>query len=194
MADNDSRDEQTAAHPSREWDDGPPQAWSALVNLDKPRRPDPVEPLVADPEPVVQDPSDPVVVPAEPEYPEPEHDPSRKYDDVPPPPAHPVVVAGTYLNLRRWVLALALLGAWIPAAAVGLGLYRWWYVSADSTAPVLVLALWVVACTVGALLMAMAETKPWLSGAAIAVMTAPFASMAAAGALHGMYVFGWVSP
>jgi hypothetical protein len=38
------------------------------------------------------------------------------------------------------------------------------------------------------------DQRPGLSATSLAVLTAPFASVMAAGALYGMFAFGWVSP
>ncbi|MBV8348538.1 MAG: hypothetical protein JOZ49_13710 [Mycolicibacterium sp.] len=49
-------------------------------------------------------------------------------------------------------------------------------------------------CTVGGLLLAMVQNKPLVSATAIAVMSAPFASTAAAAALYGTCAFHWLHP
>ncbi|HZA77238.1 MAG TPA: hypothetical protein VE623_12715 [Acidimicrobiales bacterium] len=52
-----------------------------------------------------------------------------------PVPAQPVVVPGSYHYLKRWTFVLVVLGVSIVAAAIGLGLYYWWYQSVDKTPP-----------------------------------------------------------
>ena len=83
--------------------------------------------------------------------------------------------------------------AWIVAAAIGLGLYYWWFHSFDKTPPVFVVLLFVIVCTVGALLIAMVQNKPLMSALAVALMSAPLASTAAAAALYGVYFCDRVS-
>ncbi|MGB1223479.1 MAG: hypothetical protein ACPHCN_04970 [Mycobacterium sp.] len=96
-----------------------------------------------------------------------------------------------YLN--RWRLVLIVAGVWIVAAAAGLGLYYWWYQSLDKTMPVFVVLVYLVSCIVGSLLSAMVQNRPVASATAIALMSAPYASTAAAAVLYGGYVFGWIS-
>jgi hypothetical protein len=110
----------------------------------------------------------------------------------PAPPAQPVVVAGTYHYLKRWTFVLVVAGSWIVAAAIGAGLYYWWYHTMNKTWPVFVVLLYLIVCTVGSLLIAMVQNKPLVSALAIAVMSAPLASTAAAAALYGAYVFHWI--
>ena len=98
-----------------------------------------------------------------------------------PAPAHPVVVPGAYQYVKRWTFVLVVAGVWIVAAAIGLGLYYWWYHSVDKTPPVFVVLIYLVVCTVGGLLIAMVQNKPLMSALAIALMSAPLASTAARG-------------
>ncbi|CAN5566218.1 hypothetical protein BH09ACT8_BH09ACT8_42870 [soil metagenome] len=109
-------------------------------------------------------------------------------------PAHPVVVPGQYQYLRRWKFALALFGVWIAAAAAGAGLYYWWFQSIDKTWPDVAVLMYVLICTVAALMVSMVQDRPTVSAMSMAVMSAPFASGLAAATLYGMYVFGWVTP
>jgi hypothetical protein len=165
------RIERTEPHPAPIFDTGP--------------HPHPLEPLVADPEPVPPDSWAPVSSP----------DAGSDVRSEPlPVPAQPVVVPGQYHYLKRWIFVLTLGGVWIAAAGIGLGLYHWWYQSVDKTWPVFVVLMYVIVCTVVAQLIAMVEDKPLVSATAVAVMSAPFASTAAAAALYGMYVFQWVTP
>ena len=57
---------------------------------------------------------------------------------------------------------------WIVAAAIGLGLYYWWFHSINKTPPVFVVLIYLVMCTVGSLLAAMVHDKPLMSALAIA--------------------------
>ena len=102
-------------------------------------------------------------------------------------PVHPITVPGRYQYLRWWHLVLALLGVWIVAAVVGLGLFYWWYHSVDKTPAVFTVLVYVVVCAVGAVMLAMAEGRPLISALSLAVMSGPFASVAAAAPLYGYY-------
>ncbi|OBG28859.1 hypothetical protein [Mycobacterium sp. 852002-51057_SCH5723018] len=102
-------------------------------------------------------------------------------------PVHPVTVPGRYVFLRWWKLVLVLLGVWIVAAPVGLALFYWWYHSTDKTLAVFAVLVYVVACAVGGVMLAMAEGRPLISALSLAVMSAPFAALAAAAPLYGYY-------
>ncbi|MGZ6016311.1 MAG: hypothetical protein ACXWKM_11255 [Phenylobacterium sp.] len=102
-------------------------------------------------------------------------------------PVQSVTVPGRYLYLKWWKLLLVMFGVWFVAADVGLGLFYWWYHSADNTAALFVVLVYVVACAVGGVLLAMVEGRPLVSALALAVMSGPFASLAAAAPLHGYY-------
>ncbi|MGV0836683.1 hypothetical protein [Mycolicibacterium thermoresistibile] len=142
---------------------------------------DPVKPLAADFEPVTDSPQTGDVpigeMPSEPI----------------PAPVLPVVVPGSYQYLKRWVFALVVAGVWLVAAAGGLGLYHWWYISLDKTPTVAALLAYLMVSTVTGLLLSMAQTRPVVSGLAIAVLSAPFASTMAAAVLHGAYYFEWIA-
>jgi hypothetical protein len=102
-------------------------------------------------------------------------------------PVQSVTVPGRYRYLKWWQLAVVLLGVWVVAAVLGLGLFYWWYHSVGKTPAVFAVLVYVVACTVGGVLLAMAEGKPWISALSLAVMSGPFASVAAAAPLYGFY-------
>lgn len=104
----------------------------------------------------------------------------------------PESVPGTDQYLKRWKFALVVAGVWTVAAVIGLALYEWWFQSVDKTGPVYVLLVYLVVCTVAGLLVAMVQNKPLVSAVAIALMSAPLASTAAAAALYGAYVFHWI--
>lgn len=99
----------------------------------------------------------------------------------------PVSVPGRYQYLKWWKLALVILGVWIAAAEVGLSLFYWWYHTIDKTAAVFVVLVYVVVCAVGAVMLAMVQGRPLISALSIAVMSGPFASVAAAAPLYGYY-------
>jgi hypothetical protein len=89
--------------------------------------------------------------------------------------------------LKRWTFFVVLIPVWIVAAAIGLALYLWWYNSIDKTPALFVVLIYLVMCTVSAVLTAMAQHKPMVSALAIALISAPFASTAAASVLYGIY-------
>lgn len=102
-------------------------------------------------------------------------------------PVQPINVPGRYLYLKWWKLASVLLGLWSAAAVIGLGLFSWWYHSADKTAALFVVLVYVVACIVGGVMLAMTEGRPLVSALAVALMSAPFAALVAAAPLYGYY-------
>ncbi|WP_066917683.1 hypothetical protein [Mycobacterium interjectum] len=102
-------------------------------------------------------------------------------------PVQPVTVPGRYLYLKWWQLVLVLFGVWMVSAVVGLGLFYWWYHSLDKTATAFAVLLYVVACAVGGVMLAMAQGRALLSALSVAVMSGPFASVAAAAPLYGYY-------
>jgi asparagine N-glycosylation enzyme membrane subunit Stt3 len=94
---------------------------------------------------------------------------------------------GQVVYLKRWTFVLVLAAVWIPAAAIGLGLYYWWFHSLDKTWPVFVVLIFVAVCTVAALLAVMVEGKPLVAAVGLAMMSGPLAGVAAAAVLHGIY-------
>ncbi len=102
-------------------------------------------------------------------------------------PAEPAVVPAADQYLKRWTFVLVVAVAWIVAAAVGVGLYYWWFHSLDKTATVFVVLVFLVVCTVGSLLTAMVADKPLVSATSIALMSAPLAALGGAAVLHGLY-------
>jgi hypothetical protein len=109
-----------------------------------------------------------------------------------PVPVAPEVFPSTHHYLKRWIFVLMVAVVWTVAAVVGLALYQWWFRSPDKTGPVFVVLIDLVVCTVAGLLVAMVQKKPLVSALAIALMSAPLASTAAAAALYGAYVFQWI--
>ncbi|MDD7811747.1 hypothetical protein PP713_04110 [Mycobacterium sp. CSUR Q5927] len=135
----------------------------------------------------------PTPLPAPADDREPEPEPTLEPPEPQPAPAKsvkpfkPVVVAGQYRFLKWWQLALVLVGVWIPAAGIGLGLFSWWYSLADKTPAVFVVVLYAAGCIVAGLIVAMVSEKPLLAAVAIALMSAVFASAVAAAPLYGHY-------
>ncbi len=99
----------------------------------------------------------------------------------------PVVVPGRYQYVKWWKLLLVLLGVWFGAAEVGLSLFHWWYHTVDRTAAVYMMLVYVVVCVVAGVILAMLQGRPMMSALAVAVMSGPFASVAAAAPLYGYY-------
>jgi hypothetical protein len=104
-------------------------------------------------------------------------------------PAPPIAVPGRYHYLRWWQFILVLLAVWVPAAAIGAGLFYWWTHdhSIHKTAVVFVVLVYVVVCTVAALMLAMVPDRPLVSAVAIAMMSAVFASVVAAAPFYGAF-------
>jgi hypothetical protein len=121
--------------------------------------------------------------PAEPE-PSPPDAPTESATE---PPVVPVTVPGRYQYLKWWKLVAVILGVWCAAAVIGLGLFYWWFHTVDKTLPVFVVLVYVVACSAVGVLLAMVEGRPLISALSLAVMSGPFASVAAAAPLYGYY-------
>jgi hypothetical protein len=102
-------------------------------------------------------------------------------------PVQSVTVPGRYQYLKWWQLVLVLLAVWAVAAVVGLGLYYWWYHSFDKTPAAFSVLVYVVACAVAGVMLAMVQRNPLVSALSLAVMSGPFASVAAAAPLYGYY-------
>lgn len=99
----------------------------------------------------------------------------------------PEVAPEPHDYLKRWTFVLVLAGVWTVAAIIGLALYLWWYHSIDKTPALFVVLVYLVVCTVASVLTAMVREKPLVSALAIALVSAPFASTAAASVLYGIY-------
>lgn len=102
-------------------------------------------------------------------------------------PVQSVTVPGRYQYLKWWKLALVILGVWAATAEVGLSLFYWWFHTIDKTPAVFMALVYVVACTVGGVMLAMVQGRPMIAALSIAVMSGPFASVAAAAPLYGYY-------
>ncbi len=94
-----------------------------------------------------------------------------------------------YHYLKWWHYILILVAVWIPAAGIGAGLFYWWTqdASAHKTPVVFVTLVYVVVCTVAGLMLAMVPDRPLLSALGIAMMSAVFASVAAAAPFYGAF-------
>jgi hypothetical protein len=101
--------------------------------------------------------------------------------------AVPVNVPGRYQYVKVWKLLLVLVGVWLVATVIGLGLFYWWHHAIDKTGPDYTVLVYVVASAVAGVILAMAEGKPVVSALAMAVITGPFASVIAAAPLYGHY-------
>ena len=108
-------------------------------------------------------------------------------------PAKPVEVPSSYQFVKRWRFALILAGVWAVSAGVGLGFYYWWYTAPHKTLPVFGILLYVAACMVASILVSLVPDRPQLTALALALMSAPLASTAAAAVLHGAYYFEWIA-
>jgi hypothetical protein len=100
-------------------------------------------------------------------------------------PAQSVTVPGRYTYLKWWEFVLIVFGVWFCAAGVGLSLYYWWYHTIDKTPAVFVVLVYVVVCTVAGLMLSMVQGRPVITALSLAVMSGPFASLAAAAPLYG---------
>ena len=112
------------------------------------------------------------------------------YTDAPPSEAIPtssIAAPDRYQYVKWWKLLLVIFAAWVGAAQVGLSLFYWWYHTIDKTAAVYVLLIYVVACTVGGLMLSMVQGRPLITSLSLGVMSGPFASVAAAAPLYGYY-------
>lgn len=110
--------------------------------------------------------------------------------DAPPSEAIPAIAAaGQYLYLKWWKFILMLLAVWVPAVAIGAGLFYWWShdPSKHKTAVVFVVLAYVVVCTVAGLILAMVPDRPLVSALAIALLSAVFASVVAAAPVYGKF-------
>ncbi len=104
-------------------------------------------------------------------------------------PAPPIAVPGRYHHLRWWQFILMLWAVWVPAGAIGVGLFYWWTHdhSAHKTAVVFVVLVYVVVCVVAGLMLAMVPDRPLVSALAIGVISAVFASVVAAAPFYGAF-------
>jgi hypothetical protein len=114
--------------------------------------------------------------------------------------AEPVVVppsgtatTGSYQFVKRWQFVFIVAAVWVLAAAAGLGYYFWWYTSLNKTPAVFFVLIYLICCSVGSMLASMVQNRPSVTALAIALMSAPLASVATAALLHGAYYFEWIA-
>lgn len=100
-----------------------------------------------------------------------------------------LAVEGPYLYLKWWKFVLMLLAVWVPAGAIGGGLFYWWShdPTRHKTAVVFVVLAYVVVSTVAGLIVAMVPGRPLVSALAIALLSAVFASVVAAAPVYGKF-------
>jgi hypothetical protein len=114
------------------------------------------------------------------------------YTDAPPSesiPTSAIAVPDRYQYVTWWQFVLILLAVWIPAGAIGAGLFYWWShdASKHKTAVVFVVLAYVVVSTVAGLILAMVADRPLVSALAIAMISAVFASVVAAAPVYGKF-------
>jgi hypothetical protein len=114
------------------------------------------------------------------------------YTDAPPSesiPTSSIAVPDRYQYVRWWQFVLMLLAVWIPAGAIGAGLFYWWShdASRHKTEVVFVVLAYVVVSTVAGLILAMVADRPLVSALAIAMISAVFASVVAAAPVYGKF-------
>jgi len=110
--------------------------------------------------------------------------------DAPPSEAIPAITAaGQYQYLTWWKFILMLFAVWVPAGAIGAGLFYWWShdASKHKTAVVFVVLAYVVVCTVAGLILAMVADRPLVSALSIALLSAVLASVVAAAPVYGKF-------
>ena len=114
------------------------------------------------------------------------------YTDAPPSesiPTSSIAVPDRYQYIRWWQFVSMLLAVWIPAGAIGAGLFYWWShdASRHKTEVVFVVLAYVVVSTVAGLILAMVADRPLVSALAIAMISAVFASVVAAAPVYGKF-------
>lgn len=114
------------------------------------------------------------------------------YTDAPPSESirtSSIAVPDRYQFVRWWQFVLILLAVWIPAGAIGAGLFYWWShdASKHKTTVVFVVLAYVVVSTVAGLILAMVADRPLVSALAIAMISAVFASVVAAAPVYGKF-------
>lgn len=105
------------------------------------------------------------------------------------PPSESIAVPDRHQYVRWWQFVLTLLAVWIPAGAIGAGLFYWWShdASKHKTEVVFAVLAYVVVSTVAGLILAMVADRPLVSALAIAMISAVFASVVAAAPVYGKF-------
>src|SRR5581483_365069 len=142
------------------------------------RRPGPADAVIAPDEPAIEQATVEPAAPDEAAESGPLH-----------PPAPSITVPGRYHYLKWWQFILMVLAVWVPAGAIGAGLFYWWTHdnSAHKTPVVFVVFVYVVASVVAGLMLATLTDRPLVSALAIAMMSAMFASVITAAPLYGAF-------
>ena len=109
------------------------------------------------------------------------------------PPAVTAATESTHQFVKRWQFVFIVAAVWVLAAAAGLGFYFWWYTSLNKTPAVFFVLIYLIVCSVASLLISMVQNRPSVTALAIALMSAPLASVATAALLHGAYYFEWIA-
>src|SRR5262249_8413811 len=73
-------------------------------------------------------------------------------------------------GLKRWTFVAVVAAVWVVSAAIGLGLFYWWFNSINKTPAVFIVLVYLVMCVVAALIAAMAGGRPAMSALSIALM------------------------
>ena len=104
-------------------------------------------------------------------------------------PTSSIAVPDRYQYVKWWQFVLMVLAVWIPAGAIGAGLFYWWShdASKHKTEVVFVVLAYVVVSTVAGLILAMVADRPLVSALAIAMISAVFASVVAAAPVYGKF-------
>jgi hypothetical protein len=119
----------------------------------------------------------------------------RRSDATPPeapaevPVTDDVPAVDRYQYVKWWQFVLILLAVWVPAGAAGAGLFYWWSHdnSKHKTAVVFVVLVYIVACTVAGLILAMVPDRPLVSALAIGLISAVFAAVVGAAPAYGTF-------
>jgi hypothetical protein len=91
--------------------------------------------------------------------------------------------------VRWWQFVLILWAVWIPAGAIGAGLFYWWShdASKHKTTVVFVVLAYVVVSAVAGLILAVVADRPLISALAIAMISAVFAAVVGAAPVYGKF-------
>jgi hypothetical protein len=108
------------------------------------------------------------------------------YTDAPPSESIPTIADHC---VRWWQFVLVLWAVWVPAGAIGAGLFYWWShdASKHKTTVVFVVLAYVVVSTVAGLILAVVADRPLVSALAIAMISAVFASVVGAAPVYGKF-------
>jgi hypothetical protein len=110
------------------------------------------------------------------------------YTDAPPSESIPTPSMVDH-SVRWWQFVLILWAVWIPAGAIGAGLFYWWShdASKHKTTVVFVVLAYVVVSTVAGLILAVVADRPLISALAVAMISAVFASVVGAAPVYGKF-------